>query len=100
MSGLGKTVVKKFGDKEVICRELTVAGARQLIESESSGDLITEALFEDVRLSDLEVLTSLTKEEIEGMLPSDLAVVVDACKKANPDFFGLLARMAKAHKPA
>ncbi|MDP2244014.1 hypothetical protein [Pseudomonas sp.] len=100
MSDLGKTVVKKFGDKEVICRELTVAGTRKLIESESSGDLITEALFEDVRLGDLEVLTSLTKEDIEGMLPSELAVVVDACKKANPDFFGMLARLAKPRSPA
>lgn len=100
MSDLGKTVVKKFGDREVICRELTVADARKLIELEPSGDLVLDALFEDVRLGDLEVLTSLTKADMENMLPSELAAVVEACKKANPDFFGLLARLSKVRNPA
>jgi hypothetical protein len=90
----------KIGEKEVVCRELTVAGARQLIEASSAGELVADALFVDVRLGDLEVMTNLKKEEIEDMLPSDLSAVVDGCKKANPDFFGLLARLSKAQKPA
>lgn len=92
MSGLGKTVVKKLGDKEVICRELTVGSVRQLLATESSYDIVSDGLFEDIRLADFALLTSLTADEIEVMLPSELAVVVEGCKEANPDFFGLLAR--------
>lgn len=100
MSSLGKTVIKKVGDKEVICRELTVACAREILASDSAEDLISDALFVDVRLRDLEVLTSLTKAEIEAMFPSDIGVVVAGCKEANPDFFGLLARLSKVQVQA
>lgn len=100
MSGLGKTVITKIDDKEVVCRELTVGGVRKLLGEESTYDLISDGLFVDVRLADLEVLTNLTRDEVEAMLPSELAVVVQGCKDANPDFFGLLARLNKARPQA
>ncbi len=60
--------------------------------SDSSGDLIGDSIFEDIRLSDLPVFTSLTKDELEEMAPSQLRQVVDLCKEKNPDFFAMLAR--------
>lgn len=101
MSGLGKTVIKKLSDdKEVICRELSVGDVRRMLGEQSSYDLISDTLFADVRLADLLIMTSLAKDEIEAMLPSELAVVVEGCKAANPDFFGMLARLSKAHVQA
>ncbi|WP_341304729.1 hypothetical protein [Pseudomonas sp. TMP25] len=93
MSELGSTTLLKIGDKEVICRELTVAAVRQMITTEGSGELVTDALFPDLRLGDLPALTNLTTADIEAMRPSELAHVVAGCKKANPDFFAMLARL-------
>lgn len=95
MNQLGTTHLVKVGDKEVICRELTVAGARALFSSDRSGDMVTDALFKDVRLTDIELMTNLSKDEIDQMLPSHLAEVIEGCKKANPDFFGFLDRLSK-----
>jgi voltage-gated potassium channel Kch len=95
MNQLGTTHLVKVGDKEIICRELTVAGARALFSSERSGDMVTDALFKELRLTDIELMTSLSASEIDQMLPSQLAEVVEGCKKANPDFFGFLDRLAK-----
>ncbi|HCP54594.1 MAG: hypothetical protein CMK72_01025 [Pseudomonadaceae bacterium] len=98
MVELGKTHLVKVGSLEIVCRELTVAAARNLLESKPAGDLVSDALFEEIRLGDLPAMTSLTSEQIEQMLPSDLALVVDGCKQANPAFFALLARVTKAVK--
>ncbi len=95
MDKLGATQLVKVADKEVICREMTVACARSLFSAPRSGDLVTDALFKDVRLTDLEVMTTLSAAEINEMLPSQLAEVIEGCKKANPDFFGFLDRLGK-----
>lgn len=100
MSDLGSTTLVMIGDTEVICRELTVAGVRQLLGNQGTGDLISEALFPDLRLGDLPQLTNLTPADIDAMRPSELAEVVAGCKKANPDFFAMLARLRKAPQPA
>lgn len=98
MSSMGKTVLKKIGGHEVVCRELTVAEVRGLMQQGVSGDLVEDLLFEEVRLGDLLRLTNLTKEQLDEMLPSDLRAVVDGCKEANPDFFAMLARLSKPPK--
>lgn len=100
MSGMGKTVVRKVGDKEVVCRELSVGQVRQLLARAAPSDLIAAALFEDVALDDLPVLTTLTDEEVEAALPGDLQAVIEGCKEANPHFFAMLARLTKAPQPA
>lgn len=100
MSGLGKTAIRKLGDKEVVCRELSVAGVRQLMTRSASTDLINAALFKDIPLDDLPQLTNLTKEDIDEALPSELAAVIEGCKEANPHFFDMLARLTKAPQPA
>jgi len=100
MSVPGGLLAVKVGDKEVICREITVAGARELIATPGQGDLVLDALFPDLRLGDLPALTSLTLEDIDAMRPSELAEVVEGCKKANPDFFAMLARLRKHQQQA
>lgn len=100
MSDLGSTILVMVGEKEVICRELTVAGLRQLLARKGAVEIISEALFPDLRLGDLPALTNLTTEDIDAMRPSELAKVVEGCKKANPDFFAMLARLPKAPQPA
>lgn len=100
MSELGSTTLVMIGEKEVICRELTVAAVRQLIASQGSGEIVSEALFPEMRLGDLPALTNLTTTDIDAMRPSELAKVVEGCKKANPDFFAMLARLRKAPQPA
>lgn len=100
MSVPGGLIAVKVGDKEVMCRELTVAGARGLIATPGVGDLVIDALFPDLRLGDLPALTSLTLEDIDAMRPSELAEVVEGCKKANPDFFAMLARLRKHQQQA
>lgn len=100
MSGMGKAVMRKIGDREVVCRELTVAAVRQLLARTTPGDLVSAALFEDVALDDLPVLTSLTREEVDAALPSELETVVEGCKEANPHFFAMLGRLTKAQQQA
>lgn len=100
MSELGNTALVVVGEKEVICRELTVADVRSLIARQGTGDLLAEALFPDLRLDDLPTLTNLTIADIDAMRPSELSVVVAGCKKANSDFFAMLARLPKAPQPA
>lgn len=96
MSNIGKSVIKKVGEREVICRELTVSQVRGLVLSSGAPDLISDFLFEEIRLRDLPTFTNLSAEDVDAMYPSDIDVVVQGCKEANPHFFGLLARDAKA----
>lgn len=96
MNNIGKSVIKKVGEREVICRELTVSQVRGLVMSTGDADLISDYLFEEIRLRDLPTFTNLTAEEVDAMYPSDLVAVVQGCQEANPHFFGLLAREAKA----
>lgn len=93
MSDLGKTVVKKVGGREVVCRELTVSKVRMLLEQPAAPDLIGEVLFEDLRLIDLPIWTNLSGAEVDEMLPSQIAEVVSGCREANPHFFEMLARL-------
>ncbi|PTQ70352.1 hypothetical protein [Pseudomonas sp. GV071] len=95
MSDMGKSKVMMVGAREVICRELTVAAARNLLQSENSGDLVKDALFLDVRLDELVLFTNLTSADISDMYPSELALVVEGCRAVNPDFFAMLDRLSK-----
>lgn len=98
MSDMGKVVVKRVGDIDVICRELTVGQLRGMVQTDIEGDLVADFLFQEARLSDLQKMSSLSREQLEGLRPSELRLVVDACKEANPDFFEMLARVAAARK--
>lgn len=91
MTELAGSSVHNLFDKEVVVRELSVAAIRSVF-AESSGDSIGDALFLDIRLADLPTFTSLTKEDLEDLAPSQIRLVIDLCKEKNPDFFAMLAR--------
>lgn len=80
---------------ELTVRELSVADVRKLMQEVSDQDLVSNALFEDIRLSDLCLMTSVTKNQINDLRPSQLAKLRDACKEVNPHFFGMLGRLSK-----
>ncbi|CAM4004205.1 hypothetical protein [Ectopseudomonas alcaliphila] len=97
----GKSVIKTLGDgTRVCCMELTVAQVRGLLQATPGNDLIDELLLEDVRLPDLPLFTGLKLVDLEQMLPSDLEVLVEGCKEANPSFFRMLAKVASPLKQA
>lgn len=98
---IGKSVIKQLSDgSKVICQELTVGQVRGLLQNATPGELVDELLLEDVRLIDLPLFTGLKAEQLEQMLPSDLEVLVQGCKEANPSFFRMLATVASIRKPA
>lgn len=87
----------QIGEVDVVIKEITVADARALLAREGGElDLVRENLFADLSLSDLEVFTSLTLEQMEGMLPTQLREVVDAVIEMNRHFFELVGRLGKA----
>jgi hypothetical protein len=100
-SAVGKTVIKKLSNgQRVPCMELTVGQARGLLQPRQGSDVVDELLLEDLRLPDLPLFTGLKVEELEQMLPSDLEMLVEGCKEANPSFFRMLAKLASMNKQA
>lgn len=95
MKELVHSKVIVVGGTEVIVRELTVAGVRNLVLAEKDESLVDSTLFEDARLSDLQVFTNLTADDISELKPSQLRLVLDSCKEMNPDFFMWQARTFK-----
>jgi len=97
---MGNSTQVEVAGKEVICRELTVAGVRKLISDDGDTDLANNYLFEDMRLSDIPSFTNLKAKDVEALRPSEIDEVVSACKKANPHFFAMLARLRKTQAQA
>lgn len=99
--GSGKSVIKTLsGGQRVCCMELTVGQVRGLLQATPGNDLVDELLLEEVRLPDLPLFTGLKLGDLEQMLPSDLEVLVEGCKEANPSFFRMLAKVASLRNPA
>lgn len=94
MSELSSSRVLNLDGREVIVRELTVSSVRQMLLPDSEGDMLGGSLFEEARLVDICLMTSLTSADIEALRPSQLRQVLEACKELNRDFFGMLARLA------
>lgn len=61
---------------------------RKKAELDPVGDL----LFEECTLADLVYLTSLTAEELDAMRPSEIQLIIDEVREANPQFFAMTAR--------
>lgn len=97
MTDLSSSRVLNLDGREIIVRELTVASVRQMLLPDAPGDMLGAALFEEVRLVDLCLMTSLTGDDIEALRPSQLRQVLDACREMNRDFFAMLARLASIH---
>lgn len=99
MSEVSGRKVVTVGGHEFTVKELGVAEIRALLlsaETEDEVDALGDFLFPEIRLRDLVAFTTLTAEQIEGMLPSQLEEVIRECKAMNRHFFDLGARMVKA----
>lgn len=90
----------KLDGLTVTVRELLVADLRammreaeQAFAGEGEFDLIGHFLFDEVRLAELKAMTDLTDAQIDGLAPSELQKVIDACREVNQAFFGMRARL-------
>lgn len=86
--------------KSIIVREMTVMQVREwmtaLQHQSEQRDLVSEALFADCSLADLQRMTSLTAADIDALRPSQVREVIALCKELNPDFFGLMGLLVRA----
>lgn len=97
MSEVAGRKLIRLGGLDVVVKEITVADVRALLARESGElDMVRENLFADLSLNDLMVFTSLTVEQMDGMLPSQLREAVDAVIEMNRHFFELVGRLSKA----
>ena len=93
----------QLGNISVTVRELSVLQVRawlaELLTPQAQRDLVDEALFTECSISDLLRMTSLTREQVDGLRPSQLREVIALCKELNPDFFGLMGRLVRPAAP-
>ena len=64
-------------------------------DPESQVSAIDMLLLEEIGLPDLIRMTSLNKEEVEQMTPSELKTVAEACREVNADFFSLRRKILR-----
>lgn len=90
-------VIGEGGDAPlaVTVRELTVSEIRAWLadvqKASDSVDVIDVMLLRDVSLQDVQRMSSLTAEQVEGLAPSHLRKVVADARELNEDFFALRA---------
>lgn len=86
-----------IGDTRVTCRELTLAEVRGWLTNlgEAPPDLVADGLFDGLTLAELRQMCDLDAALAEGLAPSEIQRVVDACKECNPHFFGFRARLVE-----
>ncbi|MBF0213052.1 MAG: hypothetical protein HQM00_05730 [Magnetococcales bacterium] len=84
-----------IGDRVVTVHEMTVSEIRSWVASldDSQINLVDHGLIDTVSLPDIQRMTDLTPEETDGMTPSQIDTVVDACKGVNGHFFKLAGRI-------
>lgn len=101
------TIGEGKNSRDVVVSEITPAKMRELLMARPwpGEDASQEAmaryqvdvwLFEDCRLTDLALFTSLPLTELEEIPPSQLKKLLAKAKELNPDFFSALGRMAEA----
>ncbi|MCY1275486.1 hypothetical protein D9M68_303580 [compost metagenome] len=98
MSEIAGRSVRDIAGKEVVFRELTVEQIRAMAADRAEFNLITDGLFEELSLRDIPRMCSLTDEQLESMLPSEIDEVIRLCKERNTHFFKLLARLNQQSK--
>ncbi|MCY1285127.1 hypothetical protein D9M68_251830 [compost metagenome] len=90
---------RMIAGREVQAREMTVAEGRKIF-ADRGGDLFGDLLFEECRLIDLQVMTSLSSDDLEEMTPSQIGEAIKLAKEQNPHFFKLLALLSKGQAAA
>ena len=98
MRGMTKTV--QIADREITVRELAVWEVRNWIASLSGQDvdLVDELLIDGVQLSAVRLMSGISKEEMEQMMPSELDKIVDVAKQVNHRFFSMVDRVVAASR--
>lgn len=90
-------------DKQTVAiKELTVGEIRgwlNEIASKPEVDVINAALIEGVDFGLFDVMTDLSRDQIETMTPNQLQQVADACREVNKHFFILWARILENATP-
>ncbi|MBG0848418.1 hypothetical protein EGJ86_10355 [Pseudomonas sp. o96-267] len=93
----------QLGSIAVTVREMSVLQVRtwlaELLNPQPQRDLVDEALFTDCAIPDLLRMTSLTREQVDELRPSQLQEVIALCKELNPDFFAFMGRLVKPAAP-
>ena len=84
----------------VTVNELTVNEIRSWLKELDDNDapdldVTSSLLFEQCDLPTVCRLTSLSLEDIGNMYPSQIATVIEKCKKVNPSFFAMARRVSK-----
>ena len=92
-----KTIQIGEPPREVIIREPTVAEMRRwLAEMDRLKtepiDFVTHGLLNDASLTDIVLMSNLTLEDLDAMVPSEVKEVIAACQEINPDFFTIRSR--------
>lgn len=95
------TAVIEVAGRTVTVRELTVAEVRDWVREVEIGarpvDPAGDALFEDVCLADIALMSDASGDFLADQLPSEIRPLADLCKKVNPHFFRLRAVVQAAH---
>jgi hypothetical protein len=92
-----KTITLGEPSRAITIREPTVAEMRNwLVELEQlkagSIDFVTHGLFNDASLTDIVLMSNLSLEELDALVPSEIRLLIDACQELNPDFFTVRRR--------
>ncbi len=90
MRGLTKTIT--VGGQEITVREVSVGEIRawmKELELEDT-DVMDVALTQGYHMSAVRLITGLSRDQLDEMLPSERRVVAQECEKVNGDFFGLI----------
>lgn len=88
-------------NRRVVAVELDVseirAHLRKSAEAFSGGDgdfdVTAVMLFEGVSFADLTAMSDVTDEELGRLAPSEIKVIIAACREVNADFFAMRARL-------
>lgn len=92
----------EVGGRTIQVKELTVGEIRAWLASLGSGtaDAVDLALFEEMSVGELALMTGLSRQDIEAMTPSELAELMAVAQELNTRFFGMRARLEEMGKRA
>lgn len=98
MIGITKTI--EAGGGSITARELTVMEIRNWLRQQSGidskpFDMVDELLFSDhqVTVNDLLMMSDASAEVIYSLPPSEVLLLISACREVNPVFFQLRHRL-------
>lgn len=101
MARLTKDVMVDALNRRVVARELDVSEIRAHLAAGGAADpvdfdVVGALLFPEVSFADLTAMSDVSFEELGRLAPSEIKAIIAGCREVNPDFFGMMARLAKA----